>query len=180
MTEIRRVLQAAAWRLWAIHALRTFIITLSGAIVALMLTLLAQRIFGLRITWPGDWLRLGAAAVGLALIIAAFWSFITRPREHRVARELDERADLRESLSTALVYAKSKDPWAQAVVETARARAVGVKVARAIPITGPRFWPVPLALALSFAVLYWTVPTWDVLGVFKKRQQEELQQQQIQ
>jgi F0F1-type ATP synthase membrane subunit b/b' len=180
MTEIRRVLQAAAWRLWAIHALRTFIITLSGAIVALMLALLAQRIFGLKIEWPGDWARLAGAALGLAAVLAAGWSFITRPKELRVARELDERADLRESLSTALVYAKSKDPWAQAVVETARAKAVGVRVKQAIPIAGPRFWPVPLALVLSLYVLYLTVPTLDVFGALKKRQQEELAQQQVQ
>src|ERR1043165_4616506 len=117
MTEIQRVLSSAAWRLWAIAALRCFVVTLSGALVALMLLLIAQRIFGfqlpgqieIRATVP-DWLKMGAAAIGLAAIVAAAWSLIARPRGLRVARELDERADLRETLSTALCYATSKDP----------------------------------------------------------------------
>lgn len=179
MNEIHRVLSLAAWRLWAICALRILTVTLSGAVVSLMLARLAQMILGLNIQWPGDWLRLWAIAAGAAAVIAGLWSFITRPRGLRVARELDERADLRESLSTALCVAKSSDPWAAVVVQTARERAVGVKVRQAIPITGPRFWPVPFALALSFAILWWTVPNMDVLGMFKKRQETEAAHQEV-
>ncbi|MEX2218077.1 MAG: hypothetical protein WD749_04890 [Phycisphaerales bacterium] len=180
MNEIRRVLSAAAWRLWLIRALRSFIVTLSGAIVAMMLLLVIQRTFGFALEWPGDWAMIAGLALGVAAVLALGWSALTRTRGLRVACELDERADLRESLSSALCFANSKDPWAAEVVRTARDKAVGVKVNQAIPITGPRFWPVPLALGLAMVVMVYTVPEWDVLGLFKKRQEQQQNQQRIQ
>jgi hypothetical protein len=95
-----------------------------------------------------------------------------------VARALDERANLRESLSTALCVARSEDPWAKVVVETARQRAVSVKVGQAIPIAAPRLWPVPFASALVLAILWFSVPRLDVLGIFSKRDAARKQEEQ--
>lgn len=179
MNEIRRVLKIAAWRLLVIDLFHTFAVMLSAAVAALILTLLAHRIFGFVIEFPGDWLRLGAVALGAAVLGSVVWSLIRRAKGITVARELDERADLRESLSTALCYANSQDAWARVVVENARDKATRVDVRGAIPYIAPRLWPVPLALALSFVVLFFSVPHWDVLGVFKKHVAKQDEQNRI-
>jgi hypothetical protein len=179
VNEIRRVLKLAAWRLWVIDLFHTFAVMLSAAIAALILTLLAQRIFGMAISFPGDWLRLAAIALGAAVLGSIVWSSIRRARGITVARQLDERADLRESLSTAMCVASSQDAWARAVVETARDRATKVDVRRAIPYIAPRLWPVPLALALSMAVLWFSVPHWDVLGALRSRTAKNQEQNRV-
>src|ERR1043165_4950597 len=134
---------------------------------ALIVALLAGRIFGLVISFPGDWEKLAAIAVGAGVLASITWSLIRRARGITVARELDERADLRESLSTAMC------------VEKARERAMKVDVRRAIPYAAPRLWPVPFALVLSMVVLWFSVPRWDVLGMFKKAQAKQDEQNQI-
>src|SRR5262245_49355335 len=177
MNEIRRVLKLAAWRLLVIDCFRVLAATLTAAVGVLIAVRIAEQIFGLNIQWPGDWLRLFGGGVGAALLAAAAWSLIRRARTVAVARALDERANLRESLSTALCVAKSEDPWAKVVVETARQRAVSVKVGQAIPITAPRLWPVPFAAMLTLAIVWWSVPRFDVLGLFSKREQARAQEQ---
>src|SRR5436190_6847616 len=143
MNEIRRILRVAAWRLLIIDFFRVLAITTTAAIAGLIGVRFAQQIFGLSVAWPQDWFRLFAGVAGLAVLAALVWSGVRRARTIAVARALDERANLRESLSTALCVARSEDPWARVVVETARQKAVSVKVRQAIPITPPRLWPVP-------------------------------------
>src|SRR5262245_4176412 len=128
MNEIRRVLRTAAWRLFVLDLFRTITVTATAAIVALIGVLLAERIFGLNVTWPDMWVKLFAIAAALALAAAIVWSAVRRASTNGVARELDERANLRESLSTALCVSRIEDPWAKVVVETAREKAVSVKV----------------------------------------------------
>lgn len=169
MNEIRRILKRAALRLLVLDLFKTFALTLSAALIGLIITLLTQRLFGLAIDFPGDWGRIALLALCLALAGSVGWSLVRRARGITVARELDERADLRESLSTALCVADSKDPWAHAVIETARDKATKVDVRSAIPYAAPRVWPVPLALTLALVVLWFSVPFVDVLGALKKR-----------
>jgi hypothetical protein len=97
----------------------------------------------------------------------------------RLAAEVDERANLKESLSTALCVARSDDPWSRNVLETARDKATKVDVRKAIPITAPRLWPLPFAMALVLLILTYTVPHWDVLGLFKKRVAEQERKDEI-
>jgi hypothetical protein len=179
VNEIRRVLKLAAWRLLVIDLFHTFAVMLSAAVAALILTLLVERIFGVAIQFPADWVRLAGIALGAAVIGSIVWSSIRRARGITVARELDERADLRESLSTAMCVASSQDAWARVVVETARDKATKVDVRRAIPYVAPRLWPVPLALALSMVVLWFSVPHWDVLGALKSRAAQKDEQNRI-
>src|SRR5687768_11690322 len=124
MNEIRRVLKVAAWRLLVLDLFRTLAVTATAAVGALILLLLAERVFGLAVAFPGDWARAAAGVAGGAVLGALVWSAIRRARGVEVARELDERANLRESLSTAMCVASSEDPWAKMVVETARQKAV--------------------------------------------------------
>jgi hypothetical protein len=179
MNEIRRVLKVAAWRLLVLDLFRTLAVTATAGVGALILLLLAERIFGLAVAFPDQWLQAAAAAAGGAVLGALVWSAVRRARGVEVARELDERANLRESLSTAMCVASSEDPWAKMVVETARQKAVGVKVNQAIPYTAPRLWPVPLALGLSLAILWFSVPHVDLFGKRAQRQTAQKEQEAI-
>jgi hypothetical protein len=179
MNEIKRVLKIAAWRLFILDLFRTLAITSAAAVLGLIGLLMAQRIVGLDVSWPTDWERAFGAAAGAALVAAMIWSAIRRARGVAVARELDERANLRESLSTALCFARSEDPWAKAVVETARQKAVSVRVNQAIPYTAPKIWPLPFAMGLSLLILWFSVPNVDVLGLFRKRQAAAAQKEQM-
>lgn len=176
MNEIHRVIHTAARRLHVIgffHAL-AFILTIG--IAGVLLTRLVERVFGLTLPWLAPYGGLFAWTGAAILASALAWTIIARKRTPAVARELDERAGLRESLSTALYAATQKDPWCAAVIETARAKAVTVRVGQAIPIQAPRFWPVPVLSALALVLIWFTVPAFDVMGILKKKQDQQKQQ----
>jgi hypothetical protein len=181
MNEIRRVLQQASWRLLMIDLLRTLSVCMAGAVGALIVALFVERIFGVAIRFPGDWVRLALISAAAAGLVAIAWRLFRQHRGVALARELDERANLKETLSTAMCVAHSDDPWSRVVLETAREKAVGVNVKHAIPITAPRVWPLPFAMLLALVVLWFSIPRWDVLGLFNKRQiAAQEQQSQIQ
>ncbi len=177
MHEVRRVLRKAAFRLFVVDLFRTVIIAASAGLAALIALRLVQQVFGLGLGL-GDWLRAGVAAGVAAIVAALLWSLVRRHNTLSVARELDERASLKESLSTALCVERRDDPWCRAVVENARDRATRVVVRDAIPYEPPRFWPVPLALALAF-VIAWFVPRFDVLGIFEQQARAENERREI-
>jgi hypothetical protein len=179
MNEIRRVLKVASWRLVLIDFFRTLAVTASAAVGALIIALFAERTFGLAISWPNDWIALGAILLGVAALAALGWSLFRRHKGVRLAAEVDERANLKESLSTALCVARSDDPWSRNVLETARDKAMKVDVKKAIPITAPRLWPLPFSMALALVVLWFAVPHWDVLGLFRKRVAEQQRKDEI-
>lgn len=110
---------------------------------------------------------------------ALAWSAASRVRGVRAACVVDERAGLRETLSTALCVERSGDPWAQAVIESARARAAGLKVSRVIPWAAPRRWPVSLVIALSFAAVWFIWPVSDVLGLRDAEARQEQRAREI-
>lgn len=159
MTEITRVLRIAAWRLFLVDLLARLAVTTTAALVGLIALRLADAIWA----WSFSWSLAFALAAGAAGVAALAWSAIVRVRGIGVARALDERADLRESLSTALCVAFSRDPWSQAMVETARERARRVVVRDAIPITAPRLAPMPLAAGVALVIAWFSIPpefTW--------------------
>src|SRR6185369_5227359 len=85
MNEIRRVLRTAAWRLFGLDFFRTLTVTATAAIVALIGVLLAERIFGLNVTWPDLWVKLFMVAAGSAVVAALLWSSIRRASTNGVA-----------------------------------------------------------------------------------------------
>ncbi len=179
MQEIKRVLRSAAWRLFLLDLVRTLTVAASAGVAALIVLRLVQQVFGLHLS-AGTWWSAAGIAAGAAALGGLVWSAARRARGVAVARELDERAELRESLSTALCVERDDSPWSRAVVETARDRATKVRVREAIPIEPPRFWPVPLALGLSLAIVWFAFPRIDVLGLFEERQQADQLRQEIQ
>ncbi len=176
MDDIRRVVRIAARRLLLIDLIGSAAWALAIVTIVLLLVLIADRLMALHLPWTDIALwAAGAGALG-----AAGWALTTRAREAEVARVLDDKASLRESLSTALCVEDAKDPWSQAVVESATAKARRVVVRDALPIEGPRFWQVPLASLLAFTVLWFLMPTMDLLGKQADRQAQIDTQRDIQ
>ncbi|MGH7243152.1 MAG: hypothetical protein ACREJD_07030 [Phycisphaerales bacterium] len=175
MNHIKGAVRAASIRLFIVGFLARFATLMTLAIVALFIATLLDRLLGVNINWK---LSLGIAS-GAAFVIALVWSIVTRHRELGAARVLDERAGLRESLSTALCVEKSDDSWAKAVVLSAEEKARGLRVANAIPIEAPQHWYVPVFAALCVGILWMSLPRYDLLGFFAKRQETHEHQQEI-
>jgi hypothetical protein len=179
MNEVRRVLRLASWRLWFLDVIRTLVVTVTVAVVLVLLARIVEQVLGLKARfdpwWRTGFLSVAGAAVGAAIL----WAVIRRKRALSVAVELDERAGLRESLSTALCVEKSQDPWANVMIETAQAKARAVNVSRAIPMQAPSFWPVPLACGLALLLVWVFVPNFDLLGATKKQVAEQKKKDEI-
>jgi hypothetical protein len=179
MNEVRRVVRKASWRLLLIDFFRTLSVTVTVGLAAVLITRLVERAFGLMDTIGPWWPEIFAGAGGAALLGAVAWSVIRRRRSLGVARELDERAGLRETLSTAMCVETSSDPWSAAVVETAIERARKVDVGRAIPIEAPAAWPVPLGTGAALLLVWMTVPNFDLLKITEKKVAEERKAQEV-
>lgn len=161
MDTIIGLVRRAWWRLVAVDVLRTFSVTLTvGAVVVV-----GWRMVSSVAPAPVGWLPLLGVTTGAALVSAVIWSVSRVRRGGAVARELDERAGLRESLSTALCVAGSDDPWSRAAVAQAERVAAGVSVSRAIPVEAPAYWPAPAA-AVAIAGLALVLPAPDLRGLF--------------
>ncbi len=157
MHEIKRVLRRAAWRLGIASYVRNVVYLIAAALVLSILARLVERLWPL--SEPLPWIPIAYWAGGAVVLLALGWSLYSRQTERSVARHVDDAADLRESLSTALCVAASmgNDPWARATVDSAVQQARGVNVRQAVPIQPPKFWPVPLALALTLLVVWFSV-----------------------
>jgi len=175
MNSIKGAVRAASIRLFIVGFLARFATLVTLAIVALFIATLLDRLLGVAINWK---LSLGIAS-GAAFVIALVWSIAKRHRELGAARVLDERAGLRESLSTALCVEKSQDSWAKAVVLSAEEKARGLRVANAIPIEAPQRWYVPVFAALCVGIFWMSLPRYDLLGYFAKREQTHDHAQEI-
>lgn len=165
MGDINKVLRAAALRLAARRFLTLFVLLLSAACVFALGARVAQQVFGVGI----DWVKFAWMAPVASLVLAAVGAAVRPVSRQKVARAVDEGGDLKESLSTALTVEGNNDGWAVNVMETAQRAARGVRVAQAVPVRAPSYWPAPLALALAFAAVSFVLPKVDLFG----RQAEE-------
>ena len=179
MNEVRQVLAAASRRLFVIELIRALVFASTLVLAVLVLTRIAEQLVGVSFPWTapygGIWTWAGAAV----LVGAVVWTIATRRREGAVARIVDDRAGLRESLSTALWADKHDDGWSRAVVETARERAAKVRVSEAIPFEAPRRWQVPVGLGAALAIIWFTVDPIDIFGLLKKKTEIAKQQQEL-
>ncbi len=179
MDQVRRVVTRAGRRLMFNAFLQHASITLTGAMVLAILARLVERVFSLEAVFSQYWMWSLIGAGVLALVAAFAWTVATRKQAVAVATEVDERANLREALSTALYVEKSQDPWANAMRETATTVAAGVNVSGTVPVEAPRAWPVPLATIIALLVLWYAVPSLDVLGHQKVRTAQKEKEKEI-
>ena len=157
MNDIRRVIRVARRRLLAQSVLRTLCLTATVAVSALVVARLIERLGNIAMPWE----TLGWWALGAAVVAAVGWAVIRRGSTESVARTVDERANLRESLSTALAVEHDADPWSRAVVESATRKAKAVRVREALPMRLPESWWHPLAAGRALLVVWLTVPRLD-------------------
>lgn len=166
MDEIRHVVRRAGLRLAVVSYLRLLAIFVAAVSAGLLVAILVERVFGF--SWP--WRTIFVAAAGATVAAPLFPVLTGRWDELRVARELDARAGLRESLSTALCVAASDDPWSRVVVESASERARSVRVREAVPIETPRAWPAAVGSLAALALAWFVVPAFDVLKILEKKE----------
>ncbi len=173
MNDIRRVVRAAAWRVGAIAYLRNLVILLAIALIALIGLRVVEQLFaftaiaGAGITSGAMWKQVAMWTGGGCAVLALLWTLFTLADSKAVARRVDEGANLKEAISTAIYIEKATDPWSKATIESASRSARGVRLSQAVPIQPPRFWPVPLALGLALAVVFLAFPRMDVMGWYK-------------
>ncbi len=181
MQQIHSVVHQARRRVWMNLFLRSLPWTLTGALTILLVTRLVQQILGIVIPNVSSKAAetgfvLGYREIVLGLLSAAFVSSFVymiakRPTALAIAREVDERAELKESLSTALCMEKSRetDPWAHSMINTAEERARTVKVAQILPMEWTRAWAYPVAASVALLLVWTTVKNFDLMNITKKR-----------
>jgi hypothetical protein len=175
MNDIKQVLARAAQRLFIIDLLRTLAMSSFIVLCILFLARLTQKLVPtVEIPWNLAFL-IGA---GVSVLGALIWAMMRKPTVDEVAREVDDRAGLRESISTALCVDENKDSWSKAIVTDASDRAKRVVVKDALPIESPKHWPMPFAAALAIIAIWW-VPATDVTGLLAKKEKQQDQQAQI-
>lgn len=164
MRTIERLIRRAWWRLVLTDVLRTSAVTLAVTAAVLF----AWRMLSSLAPAPAGWAAMLGAGAGVALVASVVWSVLRVRQGDPVARRVDERAGLRESLSTALCVASSDDAWSRAAVAQAERVAAGVDLGRSLPIESPRAWPAPVAAWGVLAVAV-ALPAPDLTGLFGER-----------
>lgn len=174
MHDIQRVLKAASWRLFVVDCLRTGVVMLTVTAAVLFVLRVIEKLFP-----PAfDWSFLFPFAAGATVVVALAWAFLRRKRGLGLAREVDERAGLREAISTALCVTGQQDGWSLAVVETAQDRARRVVVRDAVPIETPRAWQAPVILMLALLTVWW-LPQYDLTGLIAQKEEKQQQEHEV-
>ncbi len=169
----RLIFRASMW----LH-MRRFIelgfLFLTLAALIMVLLRIADRTLGLSVNWTLAWAIAVGASAGLAMLrVLLGWR-----SKVAVARVIDDRAGLREALSTALCVHDRSDPWSLAAVSHASRLAPGVPVLSTLPVRVPRYWAAPFVLVGAF-FLAALIPQYDVLGRVAQAQAEQEQQIEI-
>lgn len=180
MSEVRRVVRRAGSRLALIDMFRVLAVALTAALALVLLARIVERSFGLGDTFVTVWPKVWVWAPVAVIVATLIGTFARMKKTGAVAQELDERAGLKEALSTALYIEKAQDAWSQNVVSEAQRIAVGVNVNRAIPMEAPRLWPVPVFTGLALAIAWFAMPNLDLLGVTEKKVTEVKRQEAVQ
>ena len=175
MNEITRVLGIAKKRLFLIDLLCTLAVTLFIAVALMVAARVTQKLVPV---FEFPWMISAILALGSAFVVAVVWSLLRRPSELKVAQEVDERAELRESISTALCVDDADDAWSKTIVDDAAHKAGRVVMRDALPISAPRLWPMPLAAGLALLAV-WYLPSTDVTGLLAEKEQRQAEEAQI-
>ncbi len=139
---------------------------LAGAVI---IAILIDRLFWLRLPRQELWLYAGLGATAVA---ALCYAILYRPTPAEAAVAIDQRLDLKEKFSTALYVRRSNDPFAQAAVRDAETTAENVSLQKQFPIQFPRIGYYSMVAVLAAAGTTW-LPTFDVFG----RQEAQVKRQ---
>jgi len=175
MDDIARLLRRASRRLLINRFLHALPLGLGLAAVALFLAVVSQRL----LATPLNWAVAGPAAAIAGVALAAVFALVRQRSEATVARLLDDAADLRQSLSTAVCVSKRDDAWSRAAVEDARGRARRVVLRDVLPWRFPRLWPAPLAAGLALFLAWLFVPQADLFGAAEAAEAQREQREEL-
>lgn len=176
MDDIRNVIKRAARRLFVIDLLSTIVFSAFLVLCALAGLRIAQKLFP---TFEIDWTLAALIGLGTTLAIALIASLVRRPDEDTVARTIDEKAGLRETISTALCVDENNDNWSKAIVGDASTRARRVVIRDTLPIQAPKHSYLPLIAGTALLGVWW-IPGTDLMGLLEKKEQQQANQQQMQ
>jgi len=117
---------------------------------------------------PVIWFSIGCAAVSVLIIwICRF------PQRMETAILIDERLCLKERVSTALALAASKDEFAQAACAEARDKISQINIRGHFPLLIGRGWFYAIGAWCIFGLLQTFLPQYDVLGVLRKKEEQQ-------
>jgi hypothetical protein len=159
MNDIRALLRTAARRL----ELTSFIdklhwVAIVVAVIALGL-MIADRLPSQAFV---PWVWVGPVLTGIALTSAVMWWMQRRASEQHVAVVVDERLELREKLSTALLVQGRSDAFAQAAIEdavnVARDGRTHELVSRRFGVQPPRLWFISPLIVLAAVMISFLKP----------------------
>lgn len=176
MDDIRNVIQRAARRLFLIDLLGTIAFSAFIVLCALAGLRIAQKLFP---TFEIDWMLAGLIGLGATLAMALIASLVRRPDDDAVARTIDEKAGLRETISTALCVDENNDNWSKAIVGDASNRAKRVIIKDTLPIEAPKRSYLPL-IAGTVLLGVWWIPGTDLMGLLEQKEQQQANDRQMQ
>lgn len=175
MQDIHRLLKAAARRLLIGRFLASLVVMATAVSGVLFAMVLAEKLT----PWSFPWTEVFAASGGIILVFATISALVRGPRGLALADEVDRRAGLRETLSTAISLEGRGDAWSLAVAESASERARRVVLHDAVPIAPPRGWRVPAVLLAASLLGLWLAPRHDLTGLLARREQDDRHQAEI-
>lgn len=179
MNELQLKIRQAQRRLWLNRWLGKVGWCLSGAAVAFAAFVIFERMaWVLQEEGYVLWRVLGGLT-GTALLASLVWTYATRDSLAVAAARLDEAARLKERLSTALHFAGSADPFAQAAVADAQhvSRLVTPRVY--LPVRMPRSASWAGASFVVALMFFWLFPVVDLSGKQEARQEEQVKKEQL-
>jgi len=149
------------------------ILAVAGVVIAL--AIVVQRLLALAILIPSVlWVFWGIAA-GVVLV---HW-LLRLPSRVQASLLLDERLGLRERFSTTLALAQSDDPFAKAARSESLAAIQRADLRGHFPIGLSRSWYYGAGTWLIVIALVFLMPQKDLLGLLKKKNQQDQQTKQV-
>ncbi|MEN6306997.1 MAG: hypothetical protein ABFD91_04505 [Anaerohalosphaeraceae bacterium] len=107
-------------------------------------------------------------------VLGTFIIWICRfPRRMETAILVDERLNLKERVSTALALAGSGDEFAQAACAEAREKITHVDIRGHFPLVVGKGWFYAIGVWIFFGLLLEFLPQYDLLGILKKKEEEQ-------
>lgn len=164
MEDIRTVLNHAARRLGLKGFVdRLHIVAIIAVALALVLVLLGKALPPVNASI--NWALLAPALALLALAGAIAWWAPLRPSPIHIAVEVDQRLELKEKLSTAMLCRGREDAFAQAAIDDAIAVArrpeTKQNVRRRFAVSAPRGWWISPMLLAATVLAGFTIPAGD-------------------
>lgn len=167
MERLNQLLRRAAFRLWLGRLGTGLLVASTLGLTVLTLARLGERWLFLDVQVESLWVP----ALVMVVIAALIWSAVRRPERITVARLLDDRAGLRQALSTAVSIEMRDDAWSRATIAYADRAAARVIVRQVMPVRIPRVWMALPLVALLFIVSAW-LPERDLLALFRGSEKE--------